>query len=239
MLLRSSTWATILFLLIYFFTGSPPGETRDNITTPGSTIERPAPLNPEEALKGKVIVVDAGHGGYNGGAIGASGKTLEKTNVLFMAKDLQRMLENAGAKVVMTRSSDISPEINGLDQLESRVAIANSAGADIFVSIHNDANKDREIVGTTTYYYGSTASSRLADAVQTSLVKKLGSRNHGIKSAPFHVLRNTKMPAILVEVGFISNYWEEKKLADPAYRYQASQGVYEGLVKYFSAISRT
>lgn len=228
MLLRSSTWATILFLLVYFFSGGSSG------AAPPSRPDPAVSENPAAALQGKTIVVDPGHGGSNGGAVGASGKTLEKTNVLFVALDLKKMLEQAGAKVIMTRDRDISPEFDGLDQLESRVAISNQSGADIFVSIHNDANLDRNIVGTTTYYSGSVESRRLAESIQNQLVKALGSHNHGVKSSPFYVLRNTRIPAVLVEVGFISNYWEEKRLADPAYRYKASQGIYNGLVNYFS-----
>ncbi|MBO8126606.1 MAG: N-acetylmuramoyl-L-alanine amidase [Firmicutes bacterium] len=236
MQLKSSIWATILFLIIYFFTGAASG-TPDNLADPGSPSFRPgqaSTASKSNSLEGKVIVIDPGHGGYNTGAVGASGRTFEKTNVLFIAKDLKNMLEKAGAKVIMTRDSDISPEFGGMDQLESRVAIANSADADIFVSIHNDSNQDRTIVGTTTYYYGSGESRRLAESIQYHLVKQLGSRNHGTKIAPFHVLKSTRMPAILVEVGFISNYWEEKQLADPAYRYKASLGIFNGIKDYFT-----
>ncbi|NLY55076.1 MAG: N-acetylmuramoyl-L-alanine amidase [Firmicutes bacterium] len=232
MKLRSSIWATILLLGIYFFSGG----TGDTLAGGGLADLTPTRTK-TDGLKGKVIVIDPGHGGYNAGAVGASGKTWEKTNVLFIAKDLKTMLEAAGATVVMTRETDISPESKTRNQLETRVDIANQAKADLFVSIHNDANKDRTIVGTTTYYYGSAQSRRLAESVQKSLVAALGSRDHGVKSSPYYVLRHTKMPAILVEVGFISNFWEEKRLADPAYRYRASQGIFEGIKQYFSSSS--
>lgn len=229
MKLRSSIWATILLLGIYFFSGG----SADSVASGGLADLTPSRTK-TDSIKGKVIVVDPGHGGYNAGAVGASGKTWEKTNVLFIAKDLKTMLEAAGATVIMTRETDISPESKTRNQLETRVHIANQANADLFVSIHNDANRDRNIVGTTTYYYGSAKGRQLAESVQNSLVAALGSHDHGVKSSPYYVLRNTRMPAILVEVGFISNYWEEKRLADPAYRYKASQGIFEGTKRYFS-----
>ncbi len=178
-----------------------------------------------QPLAGRTIVLDAGHGGADPGAIGVSGRTWEKYNTLFVALDAKAMLERAGARVIMTRSDD------RYVPLGTRAAMANRAGADVFISIHNDWNPNASLRGVTTYYYHER-SRRLAETMQANLVAALGARDVGVLRRSFQVVRETTMPSVLLELGFLSNWNDERLLADPAYRYRAAQAIYNGVIEY-------
>ena len=192
------------------------------------------------SLVGKVIAVDAGHGYPDAGAVGPNG-TLEKDNTLAIANMLASALRAGGATVVMTRTSDNAPtsaNFNTGTDLMNRVATANNAKADLFVSIHNDAFYNASASGTTTYYNSSNVkavlSSQLAAVVQAELIKALGTTNRGVKDANFYVIKYTTMPAILVEAGFISNEVEEQKLSTTAFRQSIADVIMKGMVTYFN-----
>jgi N-acetylmuramoyl-L-alanine amidase len=222
-----STIILIIFFLLSTLTGGSPGQSSPPTGgSPASPPAKGAPQNPNGPLKGRTIVIDPGHGGQDPGAVGYSGKTYEKYNVLWIALDLRQMLEEAGAKVIMTRSSDVYLT------LASRVNLANRSGADIYISIHNDANRNTGIHGTTTYFY-TWQSQKLGQDIQRELVGILGSRDVGVRRQPFYVIRYTQMPSVLVEVGFMTHPSEEKLLVDPAYRVKAARGIYNGILRYF------
>ncbi|MFC2336813.1 MAG: N-acetylmuramoyl-L-alanine amidase [Negativicutes bacterium] len=190
-------------------------------------------------LKGKKIVLDPGHGGEDPGAIGPTGVT-EKSITLRVAETAQALLEEAGAKVIMTRTEDteVSPkhrQATDIDELQARCDIANKAGADIFISIHMDSFVNRKAGGTTSYYYakGSAASRKLAAAIQDAVVKEIGTESRGVKSCNFYVVRHTKMPAILLEVAFVSNPQEEKLLDSDIGVKHAAVGLARGIAAFF------
>lgn len=186
------------------------------------------------SLKGKVIVVDPGHGGSDTGAIGPN-HVAEKNVTLAIARDLDKLLTDGGAKVIMTRTSDKDVAYEGtsdIDELQARVAIANQASADLFVSIHADAS-DEPVSGTATYFYPGNSDS-LASLVQDSMVSQLKLSDRGYQPNDFYVLKNTTMPAILTEVAFISNPKEEKLLINPTFDKKAALGIYNGIKKYFA-----
>ena len=190
-------------------------------------------------VKGKKIVIDAGHGGEDSGAIGPSGVT-EKSITLQIAKEVERMLKEAGAKVIMTRSTDteVSPkhrQATDVDELQARCDVANKAKADIFISIHMDSFTSREASGTTGYYYtkGSASSKRLAAAIQSELVSQLKTTSRGIKTCNFYVVKHTKMPATLIEVAFVSNPKEEKLLTSKKGVQKAAIGIVNGISDFF------
>lgn len=186
------------------------------------------------ALKGKVIVVDPGHGGSNPGAVGNN--TRESDNNLAVALKLQDKLVRSGAKVIMTRSSDrtVAAEGSTLDQeLAARVDLAESSHADMFISLHSNENTDTTIQGATTYYH-SDQSVNLAKAVQNSLVAVTGATDKGALKDNFYVIRTPSMPSVLVEMGFVSNPAEAKKLNSDDYRDQMAAGVSKGIIQYFS-----
>jgi len=176
-------------------------------------------------LMGKTICIDPGHGGSDPGAEGSAG-TREKDNTLSIGLLLRDRLEKNGCQVIMTHDSDKDvsyPDASADEELAARVDIANESGADIFVSIHNDSFTNNLTSGTSTYHYGDADSMRLANLVQKSLVMELLTKDRGARFASFYVIRYTDMPAILVEVGFISNPEEEVLLASVDGRYKSQK----------------
>lgn len=188
----------------------------------------------KDSLRGKVIVVDPGHGGSNPGAVANNSR--ESDNNLAVSLKLRDKLVQAGAKVVMTRDSDrtVAPEGSSLDrELQARVDMAEANHADIFVSIHSNENSNSSIAGAMTFY-SSSQSSQLARQVQNAVVEETGAVDKGVDTATYYVLRNTSMPSILVEMGFISNPQEAAKLQNDSYRNRMAQGVFNGIVTYFN-----
>lgn len=177
-------------------------------------------------LKGHTIIVDPGHGAHDPGAIGNGLK--EKDIVLDISQHLQAKLVEAGANVIMTRSTDV------YITLEQRSEIANSANAHSFISMH--ANAGGETAHGTETFWNSTHSSieskELAEKIQQRLIYDLNTNDRGAKEANFSVLRNTTMPSVLVEVGFLTNEEEAKKLADPVFRATSAEAIYQGILDF-------
>lgn len=205
-------------------------------------LDRPSPLpiitEPESnRLLGKLICLDAGHGGNDPGAVGPSG-TLEKDNTLAIALLLRDILESNGATVVMTRDTDrtvSAPDSSTSEELKARVEIATDSHADIFISIHNDSFTSNSAMGTTSFHYGNPASIKLATCIQKNLIAGLGTKDRAARFASFYVIRYTKMPAILVEVAFISNAEEEVLLSSTDGRSKIAESIFQGITNYFKA----
>lgn len=176
-------------------------------------------------LKGITIAIDPGHGGNDRGTTGTRGSD-EKDLTLQTAELLAGKLKDAGAKVIMTRDSD------SYVSLRKRTSIAHEEGADAFVSLHYDANPDRSITGFTTYYTQSAQQS-FAQSVNEGLSGTIDLPNRGTQPANYLVLRENRLPAVLIELGFLSNSSEERVLTSSYFREQASQGIYKGLLHYF------
>ena len=201
-----------------------------------------APLPPVAAGKfsrNKTIVIDPGHGGSDSGAIGPTG-IMEKSVTLRVSRELKRLLEAEGATVILTRTGDTEVSSKGanatsVEELEARCEVANRADADIFLSIHADAFTNREVKGTTAYYYtkGTQQSKRLADSVRTALIDAIGTVDRGTQTSNFYVVKHTDMPAILVEISFISNPDEEKMMNSPEGIKKIAQGIADGIADYF------
>lgn len=212
-------------------------ETPPSVTTPSGTTTEPA-FTP--GLKGKIIALDAGHGGSDTGAIGPTGVT-EKGVTLRVSKALQKLLQAEGATVLMTRTTDteVSPKkanASDVEELQARCDVGNDGNADIFISMHMDSFTNSTPSGTTGYYYtkGSKASQRLAQYVSEGVVTALGTGNRGTKSCNFYVVKHTDMPATLVEMAFISNDKEEKLMNSEAGINRAAEGILNGLRRFFS-----
>ncbi|NLY92005.1 MAG: N-acetylmuramoyl-L-alanine amidase [Firmicutes bacterium] len=179
-------------------------------------------------LAGIKVVVDAGHGGWDPGAVGGNGLTEKEIN-LQVAKALRNcLIEYGGATVEMTRVNDVYLS------LASRVKIANESGADRFISIHHNGSVNPNHNGTAVYSAtnGSARSHDLRNKVQKRLLQMTGLRDLGANTANFYVLRNTKMPAILTEASFITNPKEEQKLRDPGYLWREAFYIYKGIVDH-------
>ncbi|MBS4218966.1 N-acetylmuramoyl-L-alanine amidase [Bacillus sp. FJAT-49711] len=178
-------------------------------------------------ISGKAIVLDPGHGGTDPGASGIG--IIEKTLNLDIALRTKKLLETAGFKVIMTRTTDV------FIPLEERARIANNSNADIFISIH--ANTFNSLAkGVETFWYGKYEkenSIRLATVLQNNVVKSMNSFNRRVAEGNFHVIRETRLPSALVEVGFIDNPQDAAKLRKSTYRQEASIGIFNGVIDYF------
>lgn len=195
------------------------------------------------AVAGRLIVIDPGHGTINPrgisdpGAVGPTG-LFERDVATDISHRLKAELEKRGAQVVLTRTGPTT-NLN----LAARAQVANDLNADIFVSIHANASLSSRQNGTSVWYYGPPRSDLgsqradrqfLARAIQDEMVRETGLRDMGIFEENFSVLRNTRMPSVLVETAFISNPHEERLLATPAFRQRTAEAVARGIAQYFA-----
>jgi N-acetylmuramoyl-L-alanine amidase len=182
---------------------------------------------------GKIICIDAGHGGPDSGAVGPTG-IMEKDVALAVTLKVGNILKNKGIGVVYTRTNDNAPWSNGTSaDLQHRCDVAKGASADYFVSIHCNSAESSYANGTETFsFYSSEKGKKLAKCIQEELVSKLGTYDRGIKTAGFYVLKNTSCPAILTELGFISNPNEEKLLNSDSYQNKCAEAISNGIIKF-------
>lgn len=187
-------------------------------------------------LLGKKICLDPGHGGADVGVMGPAGTT-EKELTLAVALLLKQKLEAHGAQVVLTREKDrpvlTDEATDSLSEWAARVDIAQDNDSDLFISLHLDSFSDASVSGTTTFHYGSPASQKLAHSIQSSLVRLLGTKDRLARYASFYVIRNTRLPSILIHLAFISNPEDELLLSGSDGQEAAAQGIFEGLMQYY------
>lgn len=201
-------------------------KTKKTIVTPivpekVKPIEKPKPM-----VSGVKIVIDAGHGGKDPGATSTYG-FYEKTVNLDVALQLADLLSARGFNVIMTRKNDVFVE------LEDRAAIANQSNAKLFVSIHADSCSTSGTNGFTLYVarQASWASKQLANSIDAQMAKT-GIKSRGTKDADYKVLKFTRCPAVLVELGYLSNYWEAKQLKNKDMQKKLAQTIADGITNY-------
>jgi len=190
---------------------------------PGIARRRPPPPPVKRPSLG-TVVLDAGHGGRDPGTIGCNGM-FEKECVLAVALLVRQQLSNSNVKVIMTRRDD------RFLSLERRAEIANQAGPDLFVSIHADSAPSRAARGHTLYLAGgaSAESKALAGCIDRRLTEKQIS-SRGVRQANFRVLVQTTCPAVLVEIGYLSNYSEARRLATGGHRQDVADAIADGII---------
>jgi N-acetylmuramoyl-L-alanine amidase len=225
----------------------------------------------------KSIVIDAGHGGKDPGAIGRRLRIKEKDLTLSIARKLKRILEDNGIRVMMTRDSDV------FVSLPERAKIANSSGADLFISVHINASRSRSMNGFECYYLSEATddnaraleafenatlktdegtivehsssldktlwdmkltenrreSAQLAGDICSAVDNSLVTRNRGVKTARFYVVKFTRIPSVLVEVGYLSNKFEELKLRGDNYADRMADVIAKGILTYKNKYERT
>ena len=188
-------------------------------------------------VKNKIITIDPGHGGSDSGAVGPNGYT-EKEGAFAISQKVASILNQSGAKVVMTRDSDVDvygPNASARNELQARVDVGNNANSDIFVSIHCNAFVNPAANGTQTFYYGSSyQGQRLAQSIQEKMIEANGLRDRGISTCNFYVVKHSYMPAVLIETAFITNYDEEALLSDDEWQTIMAKAIAEGINEYFS-----
>lgn len=184
------------------------------------------------------IFIDPGHGGPDPGAVG-NGVTEEYVN-LNVSIELARLLRNAGFDVRVYRtSSDENVLADKNADLRNRAQMANNWGADYFISIHTNSSTNPASQGAEAYVYrlGGT-SERLGKAILASIAEELGSRNRGVMAANFAVLRRTNMPAVLVELGYLTNATEALNLNSPAWQRAVAGAIANGIISYLGVPER-
>lgn len=179
------------------------------------------------SLKNKVIVIDAGHGGYDVGSIGASGK-YERDLTYKTTIELKQELVLLGAEVILTR------ENNDYIRLASRSALSNLNATDAFISIHyNSFPEQSSVTGINSYYYHNQ-NKDLSSYIQQGIVDATDSKDRGIAYGDFQVLRTNYKPSVLLELDFISNTEREQLLLTNAYQKKLVEGIINGLTQYFA-----
>ena len=178
------------------------------------------------------VVLDPGHGGPDPGAIGIAG-IRETDIVLEVSKIVKNLLSEKGVNVVLTRSNEID-----LD-LPQRVLLANASKANIFVSIHANASrgKRRDINGLETFYFRGWKGRLLAKRIQKQILRvSPGSPDRGVKQGRFYVIKNTRMPAVLVEIGFLTGRLDARRLEKPSHRKRIAFAIAKGILEYLSKV---
>lgn len=200
-------------------------------------------------IKNKIIVIDPGHGGIDPGATGVDG-TYEKIINLAYAKTVKAELEKLGAKIIMTRDGDenCKPEAVGHDELQCRVDLSKKYNADLYVSIHANWLSQSSVTGAQTHFNDFNdpeypgindfprESKLLAQVVQKEIVPALRERSDGVIDDNLYVTRENTVPAILIELGFISNRNELKNLEDSATRNRFAKALTVALAEYFKDV---
>ena len=218
-------------------------KTRTETSTKAPAVQKVnVSADAKRVLKGKIICIDPGHGGTDVGAIGRLGgkEIYEKNITLSIALPLRDMLTSAGAKVVMTRSTDkdvYGPWADADPELQARCDVANEAHADAFISIHIDSFSNGNVDGTTAYYNAKSSKDLLlAQMMHQATMSGLAIPDRGVKSNDFYVNVNTTMPSVLMEMGFITNPHRLQMLTSTWGPKTIAKSLFNGLVNYFSAI---
>ncbi|PSF39229.1 N-acetylmuramoyl-L-alanine amidase [Aphanothece hegewaldii CCALA 016] len=199
----------------------PPSNPPSN---PPISLDPTPPPRPNPPKGRTLVILDPGHGGKDPGAIGIGGLQ-EKDIILPISQMVSQILEQQGIQVMMTRSSDY------FVSLEGRTNMANRAGASLFVSIHaNSMGAGRpDVSGLEVYYFGDR---RLSDTIYRSIVRSVNVKERGVRRARFYVLRNSKMPSTLIEVGFVTGQEDAAKLRNSNYQRQMADAIARGVIEY-------
>jgi N-acetylmuramoyl-L-alanine amidase len=193
-------------------------------------------------LSGKIILLDPGHGGPDGGA--GTGQTLEKDIALEITKKVRDYLQMQGALVIMTRETDTDlapPDTRGysrrkVEDLKKRLSMINNGDNDLFVSIHLNAIPSSRWSGAQTFYAPHfKENAKAAKFIQNELVKNLENTTRRAKPINnVYILKNAKKPGVLVEVGFLSNPTEKENLKKDSYQEKIAASIYQGITRFYT-----
>jgi len=214
-----------LFLAVISLLGANPDISQNHLDQVKKNYR---PSIPQHAKP--LVILDAGHGGSDEGA--KVNFFQEKKVTLSTVLLLKKQLEEMGYRVILTRSRDV------YIPLHRRVSIANRTRGVVFVSVHYNASKSQDVKGIEVFYcsgkdpWRTQASKRLASSILSPLLSYTQAESRGVKVGNFHVIRETEMPAVLVEAGFITNFDERTLLRDKKYLENLAKGIAIGIDKY-------
>jgi len=188
------------------------------------------------STNGKIVVIDAGHGGWDPGKVSCQNHEEADIN-LAIAGMLQMYLEGAGATVFTTRAADVALGDNKKADLHARSVLPGNMQADLLVSIHQNAYGKPSVRGAQVFYYeGSEQSKKLAEAIQAQIKEFLdgGNRMQAKGNSSYYLLKESATPAVIVECGFLTNHDEMTKLACGDYQQKVAWAIYLGILDYFA-----
>ena len=212
-----------------------------NDTNPSSAQPAPDPTTAPGPLAGLVILVDPGHGGYDGGARCRDSGVWEKALNLAVVLEVQQALTSQGASVVMTRTEDVdlceenrpATLTKKRQDMQNRIALAKENDVDMVLSIHMNEYRARSESGPQVFYReGSAAGRLLAGCMQEALIRSLQPRKQRTAMAGDYFILQLEVPSVLIECGFISNPTEEKQLLSPEYQARIGEAVAAGAVEF-------
>lgn len=218
-----------IFLCIMLGTAFFPGCVRQTEQKESVTLKIPA-----KPVRKEVIVIDAGHGGKDTGTRSEAYNYEEKKLTLSTARMLADYLKEMGYRTILTRNED------AYVSLEERAEIANSSNCTLFVSVHFNHCPTVNVEGIEIFYFKeeksdrSLRSKKLGDTILSQLIYHTGAEARGVKKGKFAVIRQTKMPAVLVEAGFLSHPKEREKIKDPLYRRFIAKGIARGIDNFLN-----
>lgn len=186
-------------------------------------------------LAGQVIYIDPGHGGIDPGACGQ--KYLEKDIALNVALYLGARLQKSGARVVYTRTGDYDLQTDEVDDLSARIRLIHSSKATLVVSIHCNSFTDSAQKGAQTFYNasGHPGSRQLATLIQSELKKATGTYREASSRLDHFILNHATVPAVTVELGFLSNPGEEKLLGSHWYQQKLAECIFKGIISFVNS----
>ncbi|MBP3041928.1 N-acetylmuramoyl-L-alanine amidase [Bacillaceae bacterium Marseille-Q3522] len=173
------------------------------------------------------IVIDPGHGGEDPGATGASGQH-EKEFTLSLSKKIAALLEQeAQIQVLMTREEDVFLSA----EERFRPKFANENEADLYISIHGNTFDDPSVSGTASFYYHQN-SKAFANTIHQKVVNATSFKDRGVNKENFFVLKDTNMPAVLLEIGYMTNPDEEQQMLSDNFQKEIANSIYEGVIEF-------
>jgi N-acetylmuramoyl-L-alanine amidase len=223
-------WILAFFLLLVIFTYESPDHSL------WSAWSLP--------LAGTVIAIDPGHGGKDGGAVSVNGKVIEKDVTLAISLYLRDFLQQSGAYVIMTREDDndlSSPEAEKLrkrksEDIRNRVKLINAQAPDFLVSIHVNSFPSPKWSGAQTFYYPAyKESAEISYVIQNEMKRVLENTDRVPKKTDdVFIIREVECPAVLVEVGFVSNEEEARRLGSTDYQKAIANAIYQGILRHYA-----
>ena len=226
---KSRAWVLGLFaiLVVTAAAGAKPAKP--------AVPARPVAQGEEKPLAGRVILVDPGHGGTDGGARAQDSGRWEKEINLQIAKALAQKLENSGARVILTRREDSQFSEKKRADLTARLNLAQQGGAEMLICVHCNEYRSRKESGPQVFYRAGQEQSRLlAGALQEALIRQLQPRKQRAAMAGDYFMLSLDIPSALVECGFLSNPEEERLLLTPDYQARTAQAIHDGIVTFWA-----
>ena len=215
---------------IHFATQAQVSANEENVLPAAGSSAAP------DALSGRLVVVDAGHGGFDPGTSGADGTREDELN-LEVAAYLKTALESYGAQVIMTRSAKNALADTKEEDMAERRRIITESQSDIVVSIHMNSYTDENVSGPLVLFMkGSSRGERLAKCIQRSMIELLKpDRENSARSDDLYILRSGNQPCVIVECGYMSNKKELQRLKSADYQQQLADAICQGVIDYFSS----